>query len=286
VDVTNDLLTAGFPRRGQPVSRARPAGIAGIRTTAHTRHPAPGKDGAVRTLALDRDDTSRRYRTLPVLLLVLTVVTGLVDAVSYLALGRVFVANMTGNVVFIGFALAGAHGLSVTASLAALGAFLVGAAAGGRAAVRYGPHRGRHLALNCVVTGAVVAAALIISILYGSLPTGARYGVTVLLAVAMGFQNATARRIAVPDATTTVLTLTLTGLAADAGPAGGRGMREIRRFAAVLAMFSGALIGAVLLLHVHRVWWPLALATALLAAVAVTALTLASGTPAEHWAKN
>ena len=57
----------------------------------------------------------------------LTVVTGLVDAVSYLALGHVFVANMTGNVVFLGFALAGAPGLSAPASLAALVAFLVGA---------------------------------------------------------------------------------------------------------------------------------------------------------------
>ncbi|GAA4955443.1 hypothetical protein GCM10023238_22610 [Streptomyces heliomycini] len=43
-------------------------------------------------------------------MLVLTVVTGLIDAVSYMALGRVFVANMTGNVVFLGFALAGAPG--------------------------------------------------------------------------------------------------------------------------------------------------------------------------------
>lgn len=240
----------------------------------------------MRIRALDHDDTSRRYRTLPALLLVLTVVTGLVDAVSYLALGRVFVANMTGNVVFIGFALAGAHGLSVTASLAALGAFLVGAGAGGRAAVRYGPHRGRHLALNCAVSGTVVAAALIISILYGSLPTGARYAVTVLLGVAMGFQNATARRIAVPDATTTVLTLTLTGLAADTAITGGRGMRAVRRFAAVLAMFSGALVGAVLLLHVRHTWLPLALATTLLTAVAAIAVALASGTPAEHWAKN
>src|SRR4051794_38326000 len=63
---------------------------------------------------------------LPALLVGLTVVPGLVDAVSYLALGHVFVANMTGNVVFLGFALAGAPGLSAPASLAALGAFLLG----------------------------------------------------------------------------------------------------------------------------------------------------------------
>jgi hypothetical protein len=66
------------------------------------------------------------FGPLPPLLVVMTVVTGVVDAVSYLALGHVFVANMTGNVVFLGFALAGAGGLSVPASLVALaGALLV-----------------------------------------------------------------------------------------------------------------------------------------------------------------
>jgi len=60
------------------------------------------------------------------LLLALTVVTGLVDAFSYLLLGHVFVANVTGNVVFLGFALAGAPGFSITASLVALGAFSLG----------------------------------------------------------------------------------------------------------------------------------------------------------------
>ena len=44
---------------------------------------------------------------LPEMLLALTLVTGIVDAVSILALGRVFVANMTGNVVFAGFAITG-----------------------------------------------------------------------------------------------------------------------------------------------------------------------------------
>jgi uncharacterized membrane protein YoaK (UPF0700 family) len=64
--------------------------------------------------------------------LILTVVTGLVDATSYLKLGHVFVANMTGNVVFLGFGFAGAGGISVWASLTALGSFLVGSADGGR----------------------------------------------------------------------------------------------------------------------------------------------------------
>src|SRR5689334_13361826 len=79
---------------------------------------------------------------LPVLLLGATFLTGVVDAVSYIALGHVFVANMTGNVVLLGFALAGAPGLSLGASLVALGAFLAGAAGGGVLGRRVGRHRG------------------------------------------------------------------------------------------------------------------------------------------------
>src|ERR1700754_2742603 len=67
-------------------------------------------------------------------LLALTVVTGLVDAVSYLRLGRVFVANMTGNIVFLGFSVDPHSGLSAPASLIAIGGFLVGALVGGAAA--------------------------------------------------------------------------------------------------------------------------------------------------------
>src|SRR5437773_6117780 len=95
---------------------------------------------------------------LPPLLLALTVVTGLVDAFSYLVLGHVFVANMTGNVVFLGFALAGASGFSISASLVALGAFGLGAAAGGRVATHIGARRGRLLAVASGVEALLVAA--------------------------------------------------------------------------------------------------------------------------------
>ena len=67
-------------------------------------------------------------------LLTLTAVTGLVDAVSYLRLGHVFVANMTGNVVFLGFTADPHSGLSLAASLTAIGGFVVGAMAGGQVA--------------------------------------------------------------------------------------------------------------------------------------------------------
>lgn len=186
---------------------------------------------------------------LPVLLLALTVVTGLVDAVSILSLGRVFVANMTGNVVFIGFALAGAPGFSLAASLSALAGFLVGAGAGGGLASRITSHRGRLLQacalgeLVCVTVGlAIVAAGP------AHLSAGEQAGAASVVAVALGAQNAVVRRLGVPDLTTTVLTLTLTGLVTDVrhglGPAGER------RLLSVLTMFGGAVVGALLVLDV------------------------------------
>ena len=104
---------------------------------------------------------------LPVLLLMLSVVTGLVDAVSYLALGHVFVANMTGNIVLLGFALAGAPGLSVPASLAALAAFLLGALAGGRIGMRLHDHRGRHLRAATACAAPLLLIAFLVAVLVG-----------------------------------------------------------------------------------------------------------------------
>jgi uncharacterized membrane protein YoaK (UPF0700 family) len=220
---------------------------------------------------------------LPPLLVALTVVTGLVDAVSYLALGHVFVANMTGNVVFLGFALAGAPGLSAPASLVALAAFLVGAAAGGRIGARLSAHRGRHLrTATAIALPAVLAATLVAGLAGTPFSGGPRYALIVLLALAMGAQNATARRLAVPDLTTTVLTQTLTGVAADSRVGGGAGGRPARRWIAVAAMGLGALAGALLVLHVDA-FVSLALAAALMATVALVAHRLSVGEP--EWAR-
>src|SRR5438445_8287794 len=98
---------------------------------------------------------------LPALLLVLTTMTGLIDAVSILGLGRVFVANMTGNVVFIGFAMAGAPGFSLSASIAALLGFLAGALVGGVLVGRFAGHRGLMLRNTGALEFALVAIALI-----------------------------------------------------------------------------------------------------------------------------
>jgi uncharacterized membrane protein YoaK (UPF0700 family) len=212
----------------------------------------------------------------------LTMLTGVVDAVSILSLGRVFVANMTGNVVFVGFALAGASGFSLSASLSALAGFLAGAAVGGAALKQLGTHRGR---LTAAVGGAelvLVLLALLAAAAAGSHPRpAARDGIAALLALAMGGQNATVRELKVFDLTTTVLTMTLTGIAAD--------LRQRDRFAilrrglAVAAMLAGAVAGALLVVQVSDVA-ALGLAALLLTLVAGGAI--AASRTAADWQRS
>jgi uncharacterized membrane protein YoaK (UPF0700 family) len=181
-------------------------------------------------------------------LLVLTFTTGLVDAVSYLGLGHVFTANMTGNIVLLGFGIAGGTGLPVLAPLVSLGAFLLGAGAGGVLAKRIGQRHPQHVASALAIEVSLIAVAAVLAAAVTIRPnTFAGDVVIALLAFAMGVRNATVRRIGVPDLTTTVLTMTLTGLAADSPAAGGSGKGSVRRIAAVLAMLTGALAGALLL---------------------------------------
>ncbi|HXA55617.1 MAG TPA: YoaK family protein [Solirubrobacteraceae bacterium] len=213
-----------------------------------------------------------RDRRLPPVLLVLTATTGLIDAVSYLGLGHVFTANMTGNIVLLGFGLAGTGGLPVVAPLVSLGAFVLGAGLGGWIAARLAERRRRHLGVTLTLEAALLAGAALltaaISVTVGSL---AAYLVIALVAIAMGVRNATVRKLAVPDLTTTVMTLTLTGLVAD--PAGGAPHNSARRAGAVLALLAGALVGALL----EQRSLALALAIAAGAAVAMLVAFLAAG---------
>jgi uncharacterized membrane protein YoaK (UPF0700 family) len=203
-------------------------------------------------------------------LIALTLLSGLVDAVCYLGLGRVFTANMTGNVVVIGFAAAGAPGFSIPASLTSLLVFLVGAVAGGRISQHLGT-RSRALAVAIWCEAAFVGAAAVVAFAASTVAAGwGRYTTIAILAFAMGIRNAVIRRLAVPDMTTTVLTQTLTGLAADSFLAGGPNTRAGRRIAAVVAMAAGAAAGAWLYLH-HGAALPLAISAG---AAAVTAIAL------------
>jgi uncharacterized membrane protein YoaK (UPF0700 family) len=192
--------------------------------------------------ATARSDAADPRLILPLLLL--TFVTGVVDAASVLGLGRVFTANMTGNVVFLGFALGGAHDASIAGSLVAIAAFLLGAAGGGRLS-RHDVRRALRWALAIEV--ALLLAAAVIAALTDEHRATTRGALLVLLAMPMGLRNAAIRRLAVPDMTTTVLTLTLTGIAADSPLAGGENPRLARRAGAVAAMLIGALVGAALL---------------------------------------
>jgi len=216
-------------------------------------------------------------------LISMTVVTGLVDAFSYLTLGHVFVANMTGNVVFLGFALAGAPGFSVLASATALAAFAAGALVGGRLAARHGQHRGRLHSSAAAAQALFLAASVVLAVLSGS-PVGAgyRYALIVGLGTSMGIQNAAARKLAVPDLTTTVLTLTITGLAADSALAEGTGSKAGRRVVPIASMLVGALIGAALVLHT-AIYYPLVIALVAVMAGAVTTYRL--GRPEPAWVR-
>jgi uncharacterized membrane protein YoaK (UPF0700 family) len=219
-----------------------------------------------------------QHGPLPRLLIGLTVVTGLVDAFSYLTLGHVFVANMTGNVVFFGFALAGVGGVSAVASLLAIVAFVAGAALGGRLADEPRPHRGLLLAATCLAQAVLVLASAILVSVTGTGPLATRLVLVVVLALTMGGQNAVVRRLAVPDLTTTVLTLTVTGLVADTSPTPVR----VRRLVSVAAMLAGALVGGVLLRWVTGSA-PLWLATALLLACAIVAYAAARSPRSAAW---
>jgi uncharacterized membrane protein YoaK (UPF0700 family) len=186
-------------------------------------------------------------------LVVLTVVTGLVDAFSYLVLGHVFVANMTGNVVFLAFGLVGARGFSIAASLLALLAFAVGAMASGRVVGHLRSRRGRILAASAACEAVLVGASAIIAGSVAYPGTGAiRYLLVALLGLSAGMQNGTARKLAVPDLTTTVLTQTIAGAAFDSRLGGGSNSKIGRRGLSAVAMFGGALAGAAVILHVHR----------------------------------
>ena len=267
------MATAG---ETEPMASAPGHDAAGAQDNSSARH-APGAQGdtARRTTGPAKTagaatGTDPGERSLLSILLALTLLSGLVDGVCYLGLGRVFTANMTGNVVVLGFAAAGAPGFSVTASLTSLAVFLVGAVCGGRIS-GYVSRRSRLLAIAVGLEAVFVAAAAVVAFSASTVATGwGRYTTIAILAFAMGIRNAVIRRLAVRDLTTTVLTMTLTGLAADSTLAGGSNPQAVRRIGAVLAMLLGAVVGASLFLH-RGAGLPLAISAGAAAVTAVAA---------------
>jgi uncharacterized membrane protein YoaK (UPF0700 family) len=209
-------------------------------------------------------------------LLTLTAVTGLVDAVSYLRLGRVFVANMTGNVVFLGFSASPRSGLSAAASIIAIAGFITGALAGGRAAHTLAAARPGHWLTAVFTAEALILGLVAVLTGTGVLPFAGdgRFATIAFLATALGVQNSTVRHLGAPDLTTTVLTLTLTGLTADSALAGGPGAKPHRRLGSVAAMLAGAAAGAGILQ-----WSPTAVIATAAALVAAVAVAFTTATP-------
>lgn len=185
---------------------------------------------------------------LPFFLILFTLDTGMVDALSFLRLNEVFVANMTGNIVMLGFDIGGMKGISALTHVTALAAFVIGATTGGKLAATFGAHRGRLVALlaasKIILGSGAAAVALLVPHVEA---TSFRYALIVLLALSMGLQNAGIRRLGMPDLTTTVLTGTITALSADLAVAPGLTRQQARRILSALLLFLGAAAGALLL---------------------------------------
>jgi len=211
-------------------------------------------------------------------LLLLTVSTGIIDAVSYLALDRVFTGNMTGNVLFIGFGLVGVADIPLLNNLVALLAFVVGAVICARV-VRGHSHESRLPTANLLMLLIVAVLSTALALVWwgvGDLSEPALLVVTAVLATVMGAQAIAVRSASIADVTTIVVTSTLANLAADSHLAGGTGDRAWRRLGAVIAMGLGAVIGAVL---IRFAVGPVALlAAAVIMLVAVLLLALARRT--------
>jgi uncharacterized membrane protein YoaK (UPF0700 family) len=200
------------------------------------------------------DSLTNNERVLYGSLYCLTFVTGLVDAGSYVAMGHVFTANMTGNIVFLGFAFGGVPGLSIARSATALGFALAGGLlAGTLDSLLEKRPRNIWLAAAFAIETLLLFGAMTVSWCFepreGPHISTALYAIIALTALGMGVRNGTVRRLAVPDLTTTVLTLTIAALAFDFSLTPGNNPRWRRRVGSVLMMFSGAYVGVQLLKH-------------------------------------
>ncbi|QSE85757.1 DUF1275 domain-containing protein (plasmid) [Rhodococcus koreensis] len=203
------------------------------------------------------------------LMVVLTFVTGVVDSVGYLGLDRVFVGNMTGNIVILGMGLAGADELPVLGPAIALVAFTAAAFVAGLV-LRTQPSGWTSRVSMCLAVGsaALVGCTIAIFVIDTSANTAGQLIIAAATAATMGTQAAVARKVGVKDMTTVVVTSTLTSLASESWMSGGGSALWNRRIGAILAILIGAVVGAIILRHSH-LGVTMALAAALTVAVTV-----------------
>ncbi|MEV6140028.1 YoaK family protein [Nocardia sp. NPDC051990] len=202
------------------------------------------------------------------LMMTLTFVTGVVDAVGYLGLDRVFTGNMTGNIVILGMGVAGADELPVLGPGIALVAFAAGAFASGLLLRKSPPVWQPRTTALLGVGGVVLAVLVAVLVTVGEhVSEHVQVIVAACIAAVMGEQAAVARRLAIRDMTTVVVTSTLTSLAGESFVQGGWQAVWNRRAGAIALIFLGAVVGSFLLRLDIAV--PLGLASALTLVVAV-----------------
>ncbi|CUU60044.1 Uncharacterized membrane protein YoaK, UPF0700 family [Parafrankia irregularis] len=266
------MRRATDPKHNRPHAPGRDDPTAGESTAAgdstfvgaHVGGPVHG-NGHRRLTGLIRVNPGARPREagkwrIVALLFTMTALTGLVDSLTFLGLGEVFVANMTGNVVVLGFSLADPRGISGVLSLNALTCFIIGALIGGRIGAWSAHHPRAWLGTVTAVQTALVTAALAVVVVWlhpsldlaadrgGQLrdepSTFADYVLVSTLAIAMGLQHATAQRLARPEIPTNVLTTAITMFAIQTRAGGGQGSQGLRQAAGPAVMFASAGAGA------------------------------------------
>jgi uncharacterized membrane protein YoaK (UPF0700 family) len=221
------------------------------------------------------DDKLTRERA--TLVVVLTAVAGCFDALSFTSLGRVFTANMTGNLVLLGVAAGRGLGAETTRSGVAFAGFVAGLLAGFQLAhpAAWAARRVRaSVPLAFGLELLLVAAYFAVWLAARAHPAGARLlGLICLSAAAMGIQSATATRLAVSGVSTTYVTGTLTALMGSIAVVGRLGAHAIPQAAALVALIAGAAASIL----VYRVAPPAAPAVPL-AILAVAVLAVARST--------
>lgn len=208
------------------------------------------------------------------LLIALTAAAGAVDAISYLGLGHIFTANMTGNIVLLGLGVGQEVGSDILRSGVAFAGFAVGALLAG-AALRQDSAAPWRPDVTAALVGVLATQGgfLLGWELTGTRPAGGVQAILIaVLAVGMGLQSGAVRSLPVSGVSTTYITGTLTGLLAEL--ANRRKKPDTaRRVGVLVGLLAGAAVGGVLLSEAPA-WAPVVpvlLVTAVIA-VAVTGL--------------